>query len=610
MMNKNHHRYLLKNFKDLTIRTKLLLSYLILIFIPLGILAAISYVSVSNVLESQIRRSSSQSFDQAYTFLNFQVKSMINSSDIVYFNTDVQAVLTKSRASYENDLVQQNIDVIHLDEFFNGFKNTEVIYRVAIYVPGWMTYSEQGVNFINMDTFMSSAVYQKLMLSKNKVYWLPPESIRNDISYLSPVSAISLLRKIRNSDQINDFIGIIKVSVLESNIKDIIIKASTTQEGVVYLQNSENTIISCSSNENLKNLELGSNNSTSLAGKAMSWETVTIGLNRFAITSKVVENTDWTMISAIPYSEILAQGNKIRNLLLILLLVIGVIAYGLATIISTSTVKRIKLLMKNMEKVQQGELDFNISSESNDEIGKLINSFNYMVTRISMLIAEQYQSGKEIKNAELKALQAQINPHFLYNTLDLINWKAIDNDVPEIALIAHSLAKFYKLSLNKGREIVSIEDEIDHIKNYVQIQNMRFDNRINLVINIDPFIRQYRILKIILQPIVENSILHGILENRNKQEGVINISSHLVNNTLVLIVEDNGIGMTMEKAQEILTTDSIADTHGYGVQNVNQRIKLYYGQQYGLSYWSSPGEGTKVEITIPVIGARDQSRNQ
>lgn len=606
MMNKKHHRFFLKNFKNLAIRTKLLLSYFILIFIPLGILAAISYVSVSNVLESQIRRSSSQSFDQAYNFLNFQVKSMINSSDIVYFNTDVQAVLTKSRASYENDLVQQNIDVIHLDEFFNGFKNAEVIYRVAIYVPGWMTYSEQNVNFINMDTFMSSAVYQKLMLSKNKVYWLPPESIRNDISYLSPVSAISLLRKIRNSDRINDFIGIIKVSVLESNIKDIIIKASTTQEGVVYLQNSENAIISCSSNENLKNLELESNNITSLAGKAISWETVTIGLNRFAITSKVVENTDWTMISAIPYSEILAQGNKIRNLLLILLLVIGVIAYGLATIISTSTVKRIKLLMKNMEKVQQGELDFNISSESNDEIGKLINSFNYMVTRIKMLIAEQYQSGKEIKNAELKALQAQINPHFLYNTLDLINWKAIDNDVPEIALIAHSLAKFYKLSLNKGREFVSIEDEVDHIKNYVRIQNMRLDNRINLVVNIDPFIRQYRILKIILQPIVENSILHGILENRNKQEGVITISSHLENNTLVLIVEDNGIGMTMEKAQEILTTDSIADTHGYGVQNVNQRIKLYYGQQYGLSYWSSPGEGTKVEITIPVIGARDQ----
>lgn len=610
MMNIKHHRFFLKNFKNLTIRTKLLLSYFILIFIPLGILAAISYVSVSNVLESQIRRSSSQSFDQAYNFLNFQVKSMINSSDIVYFNTDVQAVLTKSRASYENDLVQQNIDVIHLDEFFNGFKNTEVIYRVAIYVPGWMTYSEQNVNFINMDTFMSSAVYQKLMLSKNKVYWLPPESIRNDISYLSPVSAISLLRKIRNSDRINDFIGIIKVSVLESNIKDIIIKASTTQEGVVYLQNSENAIISCSSNENLKNLELESNNITSLAGKAISWETVTIGLNRFAITSKVVENTDWTMISAIPYSEILAQGNKIRNLLLILLLVIGVIAYGLATIISTSTVKRIKLLMKNMEKVQQGELDFNISSESNDEIGKLINSFNYMVTRIKMLIAEQYQSGKEIKNAELKALQAQINPHFLYNTLDLINWKAIDNDVPEIALIAHSLAKFYKLSLNKGREFVSIEDEVDHIKNYVRIQNMRFDNRINLVVNIDPFIRQYRILKIILQPIVENSILHGILENRNKQEGVITISSHLENNTLVLIVEDNGIGMTMEKAQEILTTDSIADTHGYGVQNVNQRIKLYYGQQYGLSYWSSPGEGTKVEITIPVIGARDLPSNQ
>jgi len=181
----------------------------------------------------------------------------------------------------------------------------------------------------------------------------------------------------------------------------------------------------------------------------------------------------------------------------------------------------------------------------------------------------------------------------------MINWKAIDHGIPEIAVIAQSLAKFYKLSLNAGRDIVSLSDEINHIKTYVQIQNLRFDNRIILEVHLEENLLQYQILKLILQPIVENSIIHGTLENRNKRKGRIVIEGRLEKDDLLLTVQDDGIGMTIEKAESILLDSGTQESHGYGIRNINHRIKLCYGSQYGLAYESSPGKGTRVEIKIP-----------
>ncbi len=592
------------SIKNLTLRKKLLLSYFILIFLPLGLLTFISYVNVAKIYEKQIRYSANQSFDQAYTFLSYKLNTLINTSDVIYFNSDVQNILSKDKGIYENDLVQQNIDMLKLDKFLNGLNNTEDIYRASLYVPGWFTYSNQEINFNNINTFTGTSTYKKLMTSKEKVFWLPPENIKNYSSSDDPIPVISLLRKIRNSDQINDIIGIIKVSILERNIHDIIVKANITQKGVVYLQNSDGIIISCSNPENLHDLDSNYNLRKILEGKSMSWETISIDKNRFSITSREVPNTDWMMVTAIPYSEILSQSDRIKNLMLSLMFVIGVIAYFLAYVISTSTVNRVILLTKKMKKVEEGDLDVSIVSKGRDEIGKLMDSFNYMVKRIHQLVEEQYQSGQEIKNAELKALQAQINPHFLYNTLELINWKAIENDVPDIVLITQSLAKFYKLSLNKGRDIVTIQDEINHIISYVKIQNLRFDNRINLILDVDEKFYRYSILKLVLQPLVENSMFHGILENRNESEGIIKITCRFEEDTIVIAVEDNGVGMSKEKADGILTSEGTDEIHGYGIGNIDRRLKLYYGQQYGLTFHCSPNQGTLVEIRIPPIEAK------
>ena len=587
--------------RNMTIKRKLLASYFVLIFVPLALLSAVSYVNVSKVYENQILYSAGQSFDQAYAFLSYKVNTLIKSSDVISFNSDVQAILTKKQNVYENDMVAQNIDLLKLDKFLNSLKNTEDVYRASLYVPGWFSYANQGINFNNISTLSQTDAYKKLLLSKEKVIWPPPGLINNNIPSLEPVSVISLLRKIRNSDQISEVIGVIQISILESNITDIIVKANITQEGVVYIRNTDGDIISCSNADNLQRFALEENIGTSPEGKSIIWNTITVNNSSYAVTAKAFKGTNWVMTTAIPFSEILSQSNKIRNYMVALMLIVGFIAYGFAYFISASTVKRITVLTNKMKNVQEGKLDVEIASYSEDEVGKLTDCFNYMVKRISLLLEKQYQSGKEIKSLELKALQAQINPHFLYNTLEMINWKAIDNGVPEIAVIAQSLARFYKLSLNDGKDIVSISDEINHIKTYVQIQNLRFDNRIILNVHLDDDIYQYDILKLILQPIVENSIIHGILENRGRPKGTITLEGHLEKDDILLTIRDDGKGMTEEKASGILMGENTRESHGYGIRNINQRIKLCYGQQYGLTFHSSPGQGTLVEIRIPAV---------
>jgi two-component system, sensor histidine kinase YesM len=587
-------------FQNMQIRRKLLISYFVLIFFPLALLTSITYNNVSEDYEKEILHSADLSFEQAYAILNYKVNTLIRSSDVIYFNSDVQSILSRSRKDFVNDLVLQNIDRLKLESFLNSFKNTEDVYRAGLYVPGWVMYSGQNFNFYNFDSFSRTKTYQTLLSSKDKVIWLPPRKIINNNSNLDPLQVITLLRKIRNSEQTTEIIGIIELNTSVDTIEDIIQKANITHDGVVYIQNTNGDIISCSNTDNFTRINPDIGVIKETQENDATWNNADISGNHFVIKSRAINNTDWTMVTAIPFSEINTQSNKIRNLMLVLMLVCGLISYGMAYILTGATVKRILLLIKKMRLVQEGVLNVEIHSNIQDEIGELTDSFNHMVKRIKLLVEEQYQNGKEIKNLELKALQAQINPHFLYNTLEMINWKAIDNHVPEIAVISQTLAKFYKLSLNKGKDIVSVEDEINHARIYTQIQNLRFENKIKLDIQIDSDVYDFEILKLILQPIIENAIIHGILENRTKEEGSILIRGFLDHHDLVLTVKDDGVGMSPEKAADILENRTTKhEARGYGIRNINHRIKLCYGQEYGLTFHSSPGNGTLVEIRIP-----------
>lgn len=224
-----------------------------------------------------------------------------------------------------------------------------------------------------------------------------------------------------------------------------------------------------------------------------------------------------------------------------------------------------------------------------------------MVGKIGLLLEDQFRSGQAIKSAELEALQAQINPHFLYNTLDMLKWMARNGMTDEIGQVVTSLSKFYKLSLSMGNTVISIRDELLHVSSYMQIQSTRYVNKILLDIQVDEEIMEYGILKITLQPIVENAIIHGILCTE-EESGTIRITGGLEKGDIVIIVSDDGEGMSPDIVSKLLTNDLNNRTRGsgYGLRNINERIHLFYGPGYGLAFDSKPGIGTAVTIRIPV----------
>lgn len=587
--------YLMKFINNLNFRTKLMFTYFIFIIIPLGLLTFISYGQVSKTIEGLVLYSAKQNFGQTFSFINYKVGKIIDTSDIISVDRNLTDILTKPLSDYSYS--QQIRDAQDLSTLYlTPYQNDEDIYRVRLYVRDELIYAKENVNLFGMSEIKDSQWYKLLVSRKEKLLWCPSYYFKSESS---DVPVVSAARMIRDPNNYNSIIGVFRIDMDEQDLRDIVKKANITQKGVAYLQNTEGAVITSSDYDAMKKYEVDPAFSIELSKKENAWQETTLKGSRLLVGSRKVQGTDWMLVSIIPYEEILSTGNTIRKQMLVLLFVLATAAYIIAYYISGSNTKRISQLIRKMRKAQKGDLELIKVSPSRDEIGELMENFNFMIQKIEVLIKEQYKSGQEIKSAELKALQAQINPHFLYNTLDLINWTAIRNKVPEISSLVQSLSRFYKLSLNKGRDIVPISDEIKHVGLYVDIQNRRFENRIALHVNIDREVLGYYILKTILQPIVENSIMHGILEKEDKS-GNINITGTAAAGSVILKVHDDGIGMDKETIDDILNS-SPDENHGYGVMNINNRLRLYYGQEYGLAFRSEPGLGTEVEIRIPVV---------
>ena len=276
-------------------------------------------------------------------------------------------------------------------------------------------------------------------------------------------------------------------------------------------------------------------------------------------------------------------------------ILICIFAAVLAYFITSGMVSsRIERLTHFMQEVQEGGMDMQMESDDRDEIGMLYRGFGSMMKRIRTLINEVYLSKITQKEAELKALQAQINPHFLYNTLSLINWKALAAGEEDISRMTLALSTFYRTALNRGRNVLQVETELSNTRAYLEIQSMLHDGDFDYEIEAQTEILQCESLNLILQPLVENAIHHGI-EEKTDGRGKITVRGWKEDNCVWFMVEDNGVGMEQEVADKILTMES----KGYGVRNVDERIRLCYGEKYAMKVESVVGKGTKMTIHFP-----------
>ena len=287
-------------------------------------------------------------------------------------------------------------------------------------------------------------------------------------------------------------------------------------------------------------------------------------------------------------------------------ILICILAAVLAYFITSGMVSsRIERLTHFMQEVQEGSMDMQMESDDRDEIGMLYRGFGSMMKRIRTLINEVYLSKITQKEAELKALQAQINPHFLYNTLSLINWKALAAGEEDISRMTLALSTFYRTALNRGRNVLQVEAELSNTRAYLEIQSMLHDGDFDYEIEAQPEILQCESLNLILQPLVENAIHHGI-EEKTDGRGKITVRGWKEDNCVWFMVEDNGVGMEQEVADKILTMES----KGYGVRNVDERIRLCYGEKYAMKVESIVGKGTKMTIHFPAKQLVDIQKSQ
>ena len=287
-------------------------------------------------------------------------------------------------------------------------------------------------------------------------------------------------------------------------------------------------------------------------------------------------------------------------------ILICIFAAVLAYFITSGMVSsRIERLTHFMQEVQEGSMDMQMESDDRDEIGMLYRGFGSMMKRIRTLINEVYLSKITQKEAELKALQAQINPHFLYNTLSLINWKALAAGEEDISRMTLALSTFYRTALNRGRNVLQVETELSNTRAYLEIQSMLHDGDFDYEIEAQTEILQCESLNLILQPLVENAIHHGI-EEKTDGRGKITVRGWKEDNCVWFMVEDNGVGMEQEVADKILTMES----KGYGVRNVDERIRLCYGEKYAMKVESVVGKGTKMTIHFPARRLTDIQKSK
>jgi len=280
----------------------------------------------------------------------------------------------------------------------------------------------------------------------------------------------------------------------------------------------------------------------------------------------------------------------------------AVLAYFITSGMVSGRIERLTCLM---QEVQEGSMDMQVGSDDRDEIGMLYRGFGSMMKRIRTLINEVYLSKITQKEAELKALQAQINPHFLYNTLSLINWKALAAGEEDISRMTLAMSTFYRTALNRGRNVLQVEAELSNTRAYLEIQSMLHDGDFDYEIEVQPEILQCESLNLILQPLVENAIHHGI-EEKTDGRGKISVRGWKEDNCVWFMVEDNGVGMEQKVADKILTMES----KGYGVRNVDERIRLCYGEKYAMKVESVVGKGTKMTIHFPAKQLVDIQKSQ
>lgn len=577
------------------LRSRLLLIYFLLIVLPLGFFSLYSNFRVRTVVQNQTLSAAQNAFDDTFLAIDRIWTQLDEVIDILATDPLVYAVASNDPRDFT--YIQRLQDSNQVATTFEQLRTLSGVDRIQLYVNNEYSYSNDQNNIVQINTISNGHWYHGATQTSTR-YWCSPSDFSDQPA--EERKWFSSMQTIYNPRSIQEPLAIVRVDIDQSRLHSILDGTSITENGMLLIMRGQNILLASCSDQD-------ADRASSIAQQIKptgvpNWDIVVENGTRYYVQSRTLNSSGWHVASILPAKDIYHPGNMLSAEMLLIVAVVTVIAYLMAYFLSRSTLDRLSMLTKTMHEVENGNTEVRMEPAGDDEIAQLIGSFNQMMDQMDSLMDDKVEYGRQIKNLELKALQAQINPHFLYNSLDLINCSAISHNIPEISKMVNALSKFYRLSLSKGREIISVRDELKHIQLYLEIQNLRFDNRIHVTWDLDPSADNCQVIKIILQPIVENAVIHGIFEKASKS-GCLSITTRRSEDGIRITISDDGVGMDEQTMRKNFTaSDGIADTSGgYGVRNTNDRIKLAYGDSYGLTCSSTIGKGTTVTVHIPAI---------
>lgn len=561
----------------------------------LGAVAIVTVISMNYTRTSVFDNSSLYTqtiIQQMNQNIDSYIDYMENISYLVSSNEDVQAYLFGDEPDPESR-------VRILNQFKTILDSRSDILNLGIIGENGRMLINDALRLTNPDLDIHTQEWYTNALNGSASSYLSSSHVQHIISGERPW-VITLSRGIRNksSEVGNQKEGVFFIDLNYSAISELCNQSMVGNQGYAFILDAAGNIVYHPQQQQLYNelqtenisLIMGTDQDTVLFGKGS-------GEKLYSISRS--EKTGWTVVNCVRVEELLRKSNKAQSLYVLVAMGLMIVALFFSRFISRSITQPIQQLCDSMERVQEG--DFSVSDivvESQNEIGSLTKSFNVMTHRIQELMEQNIREQEAKRKSELKALQSQINPHFLYNTLDSIIWMAEGKKNEEVVLMTASLARLLRQSISNEDEVVSIGQEVEYARGYLTIQKMRYKDKMEFQIEVDPSILHIPLIKLVLQPVIENAIYHGLKYKESK--GLLLVKGFMKSDNAVLQVIDNGVGMDEETLAHIYERHKVNyQSNGVGVYNVQKRLQLYYGNEYGITYESKKGEGTTATITIP-----------
>lgn len=576
-----YRKYIYMPFVDLSFRSKLFLVFVLVTIIPMMLLVYFSFELTKSKLTEQLYINMMNSTAQITKNLENKLDSYEHISASIYLDNRLANYLTTEYQDDPSYLDVYNYIGNRIDTIMAAYPDFDsaFIYSDNPSLPKDNYYIKP----------ITPEVQETELVQKLK------QSYGNIIHLSSPQTAdgpamFTLARLLNNNSNQYPY-GMLVFQISESVIYSLMEKEAGGKD--IFIMNDQGVILS-SADKKLINTRLpellDQQFDDSLSGR---FDTTYQGVKALAVYNTL--KNGWKTVSIFPYESIIKDAKSLSQLMIKVSLAFIGVALLLIYITASLFSKRIRTLIRMIRRIERG--DFTPTHEEqlgSDEIGQLHFAFQQMTIRLRSLITEVYQKELQSKEAELDLLQAQINPHFLYNTLGSISSLAIKHQDPQIQDMVLNLANFYRISLNKGKSVLTINEELKLTQSYNAIQLIRFKGQLNFIYTIDQAILPYSTVKLALQPFVENAIIHAVWNQERPLN--IHIKGGFENDSIILSVMDDGMGMPRETLLSLLEDKP---GRGYGISNVDRRIKLKFGENYGVHVYSRLGAGTTVQITLP-----------